>query len=280
MKVECPSCHLTGTVNELDLPGEGRELTCPRCKKSFHIDKPPVDPDLRPMTVCPACQYSTFSEETFIACPKCGMTEKEFRLRERKQAETARLHQDQEALHRSYRNPDLATPPPEEPATVETAPKPVRIVGGLSLATAAAFVCYGGYGLADYYTKDWQTILSAPLLEPLSRTQVFLRLALLPWITTLYGIALAVIADRFLRLVPWGRRGLAYCAWGGLGVVVAHQMAGFISWVRIGASASGILYYLTGVVNALLMTLLWGAPFLVLRWFLEHDAILAEFPDE
>ena len=72
MKVECPSCHLAGTVNELELPPEGRELTCPRCKKSFHIDRPPLDPDLRPMNVCPACQYSTFSEETFIACPKCG----------------------------------------------------------------------------------------------------------------------------------------------------------------------------------------------------------------
>jgi uncharacterized protein YbaR (Trm112 family) len=282
MKIACPACHLTGSLNELELPPEGRELTCPRCKKAFHVDGPPVAPDQRPMNVCPACQYSTFSEETFVVCPKCGTTEKEFRLRrERRKEETALLQQDGEALHRSYRNPDLVTAAPEEPETaLEAAPKPVRIVGWLSMAVAGALVCYGGYGLADYYSKDWQKILSAPLLEPLSRTRVFVRLALLPWLTTLYAIALAVVADRFLRRAPWGRRGLALCAWAGLAVVSIHQAAGFFTWVKIAASSSGILYYLTGIVNALLMTALWGAPFLLLRRALEHDAILAEFPDE
>ncbi|TLN00954.1 hypothetical protein FDZ73_17725, partial [bacterium] len=32
MKIECPSCHLTGNINSVDVPAEGRNFECPRCK--------------------------------------------------------------------------------------------------------------------------------------------------------------------------------------------------------------------------------------------------------
>jgi predicted Zn finger-like uncharacterized protein len=280
MKIHCPACQLTGSVNELELPSEGRELTCPRCKKSFHVDRPPVDADLRPMNVCPACQYATFSEEMFVVCPKCGMTEKEGREKRHRQ-DLERLRSDQEALHRTYRNLDLVTAAPEEPATdPAAAPQPVRVTGWLCIAVGSALFCYGGYDLANYYARDWQAILSAPLLEPLSRTRVFFRLGFLPWVTTLFGLVLASVAGQFLRRAPWGRKGLALCAWTGLVVVLIHQAAGLVAWLGTAASSTGVSYYLAGILNALLMTALWGAPFILLRWFLEHDMILQEFPEE
>ncbi|HEY6006991.1 MAG TPA: zinc-ribbon domain-containing protein [Geobacteraceae bacterium] len=282
MRIECPACHLTGTVNELEIPSGGRDISCPRCKHDFHLDQPPAVAELHLMNVCPACQYSTFSEEMFAVCPKCGTTEKEFREQKtHRQQETARLERDAQALHRSYRNPDLVAGTPERPEAVqESAPQPLRVAGWLSTAAGGVLLFYGAYGLAGYYGKDWQAILSAPLLEPLSSTRVFFRLGLLPWLTTLYGLGLTVVAGQFLRRAPWARRGLAYCAWTGLALVACHQIAGFIAWAGVASVTAGFFYYFTGVLNALLMTALWGAPFVVLRWYLEHDAITTEFPDE
>src|SRR5512144_853487 len=97
MKIECPSCHLSGKVNELELPPDGRELKCPRCKASFHVNKPPAPAGKQElMSMCPACQYSTFTDEMFAVCPKCGLVGSEYRQNLRKQKEGDQVRRDED----------------------------------------------------------------------------------------------------------------------------------------------------------------------------------------
>ena len=111
MKIECPSCHLSGKVNELELPPDGRELKCPRCKAAFHVKKPPPPAGKQDlMSMCPVCQYSTFTDEMFAVCPKCGLVGSEYRQNLRKQKENDQVRRDEDLLPRSHRNPDLVAP--------------------------------------------------------------------------------------------------------------------------------------------------------------------------
>ena len=282
MKIECPSCHLSGNVDELALPAEGRYIDCPRCKSGFHVAKPAKDPGSSYlMNACPACQYSTFSEEMFAVCPKCGMTGKVFQEKRRKQEELDRQRRDQETLHQSFRNPDMVTSAPgESPAESMVASKPIRITGWICIAVGLALLSYGIVGLVGYYDKDWQTLLSESLLEPLSKTNVFFRFGFLPWLTTLYSVSFIVVASQFLVMRSWACRGLIQCAWAGLGVGVINESAGFINWVRISSSTPSFSYYAVGALSSLVMVALWGAPFLVLLRFLQSDKIQEEYPEE
>ena len=277
MKIECPSCHLTGTVNELEFPPGGRDVSCPRCRTSFHVETPA---DMILMNVCPACQYSTFSDEMFSVCPQCGVTGKEaLEKKGHQQREVERHRQDAEAMSRSFRNPDLVKAPAEdEPVEVASAPQPVRVTGTVSAAAGAAILGYGLYGLSSYYGKDWQAILSEPLMEPVSRTEVFFRLGFVPWTITLFGSALLAVGSLFALMRPWSWKGLRACAWAGMGVVLIREAVNYADWVRISTGAPSFFYYVTGLLSALLMIALWGAPFLALLWVLHTDDIINEFP--
>ncbi len=279
MKIECPSCHLTGTVNEMDFPPEGKDVSCPRCRTTFHVEMPT---DVVLMSLCPACQYSTFSDEVFSVCPKCGLTGKDAQEKKRRQQQAVeRRRHDEEALSRSFRNPDLVKVPAEEEAQeVVSVPPPIRITGTLAAAVGAAILGYGLYGLSTYYGKDWQAILSEPLIEPLSKTEVFFRLGFVPWVVTLFGSTLLAVGSFFACLKPWAWKGLRACAWGGIGVVLIREVVNYAEWVRISTGAPSFFYYVTGLLSALLMTALWGAPFFALLWVLHTDDVIAEFPVE
>jgi len=144
MEIECPSCHLVGKINELELPPDGRRLNCPRCKNSFHVAKPPVAAgNKRLMNNCPSCQYSTFTDEMFAVCPKCGLTADNYHEKSRKQRESEQLLRDQEVLSRSYRNPDLTKDPTQDSVPVRVrAAQPVEVTAWLCAAVGVALVCY------------------------------------------------------------------------------------------------------------------------------------------
>lgn len=281
MKVECPSCHLAGNLNEMEIPAEGRNMQCPRCKTVLHVEKPAAqgsDPYL--MNICPDCQYSTYTEEMFSVCPKCGVSGKDYHERRRRQKDLDQAHADLEALQRSFRNPEFVRPAPEISAVEQAeAPQAVMTAGWLCVAVACALLCYGSSGLYAYYAKDWQAILSEPLLEPLSRTGVFFRLGLIPWLITLFSICLMVVGGQFLRLKAWARKGLTRCAWAGLAVALVHEGGSFVEWVRISSSTMSLSYYGVGIMTALLMTALWSIPVFALLWALRQDWITREFPD-
>ena len=78
MRIECPACHLTGTVNELEIPSGGRDISCPRCK---HVTEVPeallhdsgLDPDVYHDQVfyesegCDDCAGTGFLGRTAVA---------------------------------------------------------------------------------------------------------------------------------------------------------------------------------------------------------------------
>ena len=283
MRIECPNCHLTGNVNELEMPPEGRLVNCPRCKNTFHVDKPATaawSPDM--MNVCPVCQYSTFGTEMFAVCPKCGLVGSEHQAKLRKRQEQEREQQqarrDQEVLQRSYRNPDLPQAPVAE-AEKMAAPLPVRYTGWACTALGGALLCYGLYGLVSYYGNDWQATLSEGRLEPLSTTEVFFRLGFLPWLFTLFSAVFLAVTSQFLLLRDKARKDLEKAAWGGVAVCAVYETADFISWIRMSSSSPSLFYCAAGIASSLLMAALWSAPFLALLWFLRSDAIAREFPE-
>lgn len=282
MKIECPSCHLSGKVNEVELPQAGRDLECPRCKKSFHIDKPaaPVGgQDL--MNMCPACQYSTFTEEMFAVCPKCGLVASSYREKLRKQKEKELLHHDQEVLYRSHRNPDLVTVldvenDPGKPAIPQT----VRMTGIACIAAGGMLLVYGISGLMNYYGKDWQAALSEPFVEPVSKTSIFFRLGFIPWLISLYSAYLIAVAGLLLAQMKGARRELLRGAWLGLAMGIIHEMADFINWLRISSSSPSFSYILTGLMNALFWIAIWSVPALALVRFLRSGGLLRDLPED
>jgi predicted Zn finger-like uncharacterized protein len=284
MKIECPSCQLSGKINEVELPDSGRELECPRCKNSFHVDKP-VTPagTLGLMNICPACHYSTFTEELFAVCPKCGLVGSNYREKFRKKQEFEQIQHDQEVLTRSHRNPELVAAPTlkEESSLPEKSriPQPVWIAGWVCMAVGGALLLYGIAGLRDYYGKDWQAILSEPFVEPISKTSLFFRLGFIPWLITLFSLYFSALAGLFLTLKPTARKELIRGAWVGLALGAIHEIADFINWVRISSSSPSFSYLFTGIMNSLLWIVLWSAPALALIWFLQNNKVLQEYPD-
>ena len=279
MKIECPSCHLTGNVNEMELPPDGRELKCPRCKKGFQVKKPPPpagNQDL--MDICPACQYSTFTDEMFAVCPKCGLVVSSYREKLRKgqeqKQEQKQMQRDREVLTRSHRNPDLDLAPPEEGAPKKPGiPQPILVTGWVCIAVGGALLFYGLAGLMNYYGKDWQAELSASFVEPISNTSLFFRLGFIPWLITLFSAYFIAVAGLFLTQRSGATKELIRGAWVGMALGVIHESADFIDWVRISSSTPSFSYLFTGIMNSLLWIVLWSAPTFALIWFLGSDRI-------
>ena len=276
MKIECPSCHLAGKVNELELPPLGRELTCPRCKESFHVEKPTLPAVNKAlMNSCPSCQYATFTDEMFAVCPKCGMSAEDYQVLVRKQREREQLQRDQQSLQRSLRNPDLVLKVSAEEGGLEPVrtAQPVEVTAWLCIALGMALLCYGSIGLANYYQKDWQAVLSEQVLEPVSKLFVFFSLGLIPWLVTLFSLYFVLRAYRFLKLDRGSLDRLAESAWAGVAVAVVYEAVAFFNWVRVSSSTTSLSYYAVGILSSLFMSVLLGAPFFLLIWYLRSDVI-------
>lgn len=281
MKIECPSCHLSGKVNELELPPGGRELKCPRCKAGFHVMKPPPQPGRQDlMSICPVCRYSTFTEEMFAVCPKCGLVGSEYRENIRKQQEKEQARRDKEVLTRSHRNPDLVAPLVGTVPELSRVPHPIRVTGSICVMVGGVLLLYGLNGLLTYYSRDWQAVLSEQLLEPVSESSVFFRLGFIPWLVTLYSAYFIVITILFLRLNVGSLKRLKECAWAGLAVGIIHETVDFTKWVEISSSTPSFYYFVTGIISSLFWIVLWSVPAVVLIWFLNSDRIRREFPEE
>jgi len=230
------------------------------------------------MNSCPSCQYATFTDEMFAVCPKCGMTAEEHQALARKQREREQLQRDREALNRSFRNPDLVKAPVEEVAAQPArAAQPVQVTAWLCIALGGLLLCYGSLGLANYYSKDWQAVLSEPVLEPVSKLQVFFSLGLIPWLTTLFSLHFIWTAHRFSRLSKGSLQSLTESAWAGVIVVVIYEVVAFVDWARVSSSTPSLSYYGVGVISSIFMIALLGAPFFLLLWYLRSDAIVREF---
>ncbi len=301
MIIECPNCHLTGNINEEDLSSKGRRFDCPRCKTGFHVNIPsPVTAGRNLMSMCPTCQYSTFTDEMFSVCPQCGTTGSDYhemllKKSEQNQRRSESAHVTREAppaeqdheqmkrqyerLSRSLRNPDFEIKEPDRDETPKIPiPGPIRLTGWLAIITGAVSLCIAGGGLLNYYGKDWQTILSSPLLEPASPVQIFFKFGFFPWLQLLFSICFIGTASLFLTMRRLAPTILAGLSWGGIGLILARQTISSIDRILISSGSPSLIFLLDCSVTFLITSFFWSCPFLVIIFLLRRESTLRDYP--
>lgn len=302
MKIECPACHLTGNINSVDVPAEGRNFECPRCKGSFFVAKAVPDTESKHlMSMCPVCQYSTFTDEMFAVCPECGTNGRDYqKMLLQKSAGKApqynpqpkiaaeptapidymQAQQDFERLTRSLRNPDFALDaPPEEVAEKPAIPLPVRITGWTAAGAGGVLLCSGLAGLLNYYGKDWQTLLSVPFLEPVSKTSIFFKYGFFPWLRTLAGIGVIFAGIRFLALKPGIPKILAILCWVSSGLILIQEAVEIVKRFLITSGTPSAIFYVDCIISYLIKVSFWSIPFLAAIWLLRRDEVIQEYPE-
>jgi predicted Zn finger-like uncharacterized protein len=302
MKIECPSCHLSGNINLVDVPAEGRNFECPRCKGSFFVAKPAPDTDSKHlMSMCPVCQYSTFTDEMFAVCPECGTNGRDYQkmLLQKSAGKPSQsdplpkgadepaspfgqvqIQHDFERLTHSRRNPDFATEAaPEEVAEKPVIPLPIRITGWTATGAGGILLCSGLAGLLNYYGKDWQALLSAPFLEPVSKTSIFFKYGFFPWLRTLTGIGVIFAGIQFLALKPRIPKILTALCWGISGIILVQEAVEIVKRFLITSGTPSAIFYVDCIISYLIKVSLWSLPFLAAIWLLRRDEVIQEYPE-
>ena len=286
MKITCPQCGANGNLPHHEIPEEGRFLSCPKCKHGFDVKKPRATVNEYLVDVCPACAYSTFGDERFGSCPKCGVVIKAFIDRQREEMARAR---EQEILNRKFSRDISPTPMPgvssssSAPAPTPTAESiaigefienlhPVNLVGwGCSLVAVVIFIM-GFFGMFDYYGNDIQAKLTEQREEQVSAWYVFLHYGMVPWIMVLYGGALLAVSMFFLKRQKQARQALAWLLWAVIAYVPVSMTVNFVRWWIEPISHTWGGYFI-GVFNILFMTALVGIPLYLLINFLGDKRI-------
>jgi predicted Zn finger-like uncharacterized protein len=287
MKITCPKCGASGNLPDHEIPEEGRFLSCPKCKHGFDVKKPKATANEYLVDVCPACAYSTFDDERFGTCPKCGVVIKVFIDRQREEMARAR---EQELLNRKFSRDISPTPMPGDSSSSLSAPAPapaaesitigefienlhpVNLVGwGCSMVAVVIFIM-GFLGMFDYYGNDIQAKLTEQREEQVSAWYVFLHYGMIPWVMVLYGGVLLAVSIFFLKRRKQARQALAWLLWAVIAYVPVSMTASFVRWwiEPISHAWGG---YIIGVFNILFMSALVGIPLYLLINFLDDKRI-------
>lgn len=286
MKIVCPKCNATGNIPDHEIPETGRFLSCPRCKNGFDIKKPKATNSEYQVDVCPSCAYSTFGDERFGTCPKCGVVVKAFIDRQREEMAKAR---EQEILNRKFSRDISPTPLQSAPLSYSNqapAPEsksldisemienlhPVNLVGWGCVAAAVIIILMGLMGLLDYYGEDIQARLTEQREEPISAWYVFLHYGMVPWIHVVYGGALLAVSTYFLKHLALARQALTWLLWTVIAYVPVYLVVRFVRWwiEPIPHTWGG---YSIEIFNILFVSALVGVPLYVLICFLEDRRI-------
>lgn len=288
MRIECPNCKASGTINEHEIPEDGRMLVCPRCKENFRIARPrrkAASPFAS--NTCPSCGYSTFCEEVFDECPHCGADVKD--IMQRKRAEDLRRG-EQDMLNRFSRShaPADVVPMPAAAGQPASSPKaekrpislahfangfdPVAAVGWGGVAGGLVVLALGGWGLITYLGTDIQGQLSAQSIEPVSAWQVFWGYGFLPWVEAIFGLILLVASFGFLQRTEWGMKGLRNAVSAALILAPAYEVGSFVNWI-VKSIAPPWWAYLVEGLSTLLVTALWMLPLFFLLRYLQGKAL-------
>ncbi len=283
MKIQCESCKLTGNVEDSKIPPEGLVLDCPKCKSRIVVKKE-VKAGWKPgfeVSVCPACQYSTFTEETFGQCPKCGIVVEEYneKLKEKKARaqEEERLRREEEIIRKQYgkQQPIPGNQPLDENQPGMKAaelPVSVTVIGWLAIIVAVLLLIAGGKDLYAY------SMMTPPPFDPYSTEKqitaesLFLNHGLLPVLRAIFGIYILAAAAQLLQLRSWARGGLEVACWLGMAWIIVDQVVELLGWIKRGSDQAGS-YYTVGVVSAILMMVIWLVPVAVVTSFLRGKVI-------
>ena len=269
MKISCPKCNATGTIPDHEIPESGRFITCPRCSEGFTVSRPRAGSDDYLVDTCPSCSFSTFGDETFSTCPKCGIAVKIFVERQR---EAQMLKHNQELLGKKLNNVETAPSHSEATATPVTDfidnLHPVNLIGWGVAVIAIIFICIGLWDVAGYDS----TKIQAQLMErdeKVSGFKVFLQYGLPHWVKLVYGICALAVSLLFMKRLKVALRAMSIMLWATIALVPLSYLIGFVSWVLAPVSHS-IGGYLIEVFNILFMNFLLVTPLFLLERFL-HD---------
>lgn len=272
MKISCPKCNASGSIPEHEIPESGRFISCPRCHEGFTVNKP-RSADVYLVDTCPACSFSTFGDETFSTCPKCGIAVKTFVERQR---EELLLKHNQELLGKKFNNGEAAPPPPEADATtvadfIENL-HPVNLIGWGVAAVALIVLGLGLWGILGYDGAKIQALILEEREEQVSGFYVFLHYGLLQWIKLLYGLIALTISLLFMKRLKIALRAMSGLLWATIVIVPLAYIISFIIWVLapIPHTISG---YLIEILNILFMSALVGAPLYMLERYLYERKI-------
>ncbi|KAF0216827.1 MAG: Zinc finger-domain-containing [Geobacteraceae bacterium] len=299
MNIQCPNCKITGQISDAKIPPEGLFMNCPKCKTGFEVRKTAASNWQETMSDCPVCQYSTFSDERFDICPNCGLVIKDYMQQQREKRgrgekplaerkappeerkvdqarerlrleEELRRFEEEQRARRTYTIQDTMNAAAEEvPAVAAEIPLPVKVLGWLSITVAALLIILGGKGLDAY--SAWTPPEDVYLEEPPSKLAVFFTYGLLPGVQLCLGLFALVFAGQYLKLRSWARDCLEKTFWAGLAVAFIYEITMLVIFVRKSSSGAGFGYYAVGVMDMLLMLVLWSAPVLVAIRFLREQ---------
>ena len=304
MKIKCPSCQLSGQISDANVPAEGMNMDCPRCKTSFYVKKETTANWKDTATECPVCRFSTFSEERFDICPTCGLVIKDYNEKKgkegaaparpapaspsrqkekvdpaeisRRAAEDLRRLEEKNAT-RSYGGPDPGESfPAEQESEVPRGPAiplPVLLTGCAFILLALIAIVYSVSEIKSYYAKLAEVGNDELLAANFAALHSVLGEVVMPTLRILLSVVTVVVAAIFLKRIPKSRQWLEMCAWGWLACVILDQLVSLLNWILRSSSDATIGYYLIGVMNMLVMLVLCGAPFLAAIWFLRGDLI-------
>ena len=294
MRIECPHCKASGTINDLEIPEEGRYLSCPRCKESFQVKKP-----RRQMTsayatnTCPSCGYSTCCEEVFDQCPQCGVVVKA--LMEQKIAQQSRQREQQANVSQLHAAP-LAPPAPAggskylRAESAEEKPRlslagfangfdPVAAVGWGAALVAVILLVIGLMGVLHYHGTDIQSQLSEQSLEPVPAWQVFWGYGFWPWVATLFGGTVLVAAFGFLQRQAWGLQAMEAVLLAAVVLASLYELAGYVVWI-VKSIAPPWWAYLVELLSVLLISSLCVVPLLLLLQYLRGDHFSRQYRND
>lgn len=273
MKISCPKCNATGTIPDHEVPESGRFISCPRCNEGFTITKPRSGNDAYLVDTCPSCSFSTFGDETFGTCPKCGLSVKTFVERQR---EEHRLKHNQELLGKKLNNVETVPPPPEAAANpvadfIDNL-HPVNLISWGVAAVALFITCIGLWGVIGYDSARIQAMLIEEGNEKVSGLYVFMHYGLLHWVKLMYGLAALAVSILFMKRLKIALRAMSGLLWATIVIVPLSYIIGFIYWALapIPHTISG---YLIEFLNILFMSALVGGPLYLLERYLHERKI-------
>ncbi|MDD2852917.1 MAG: zinc-ribbon domain-containing protein [Desulfuromonadaceae bacterium] len=288
MKISCPKCHACGTIADHEVPQAGRYITCPRCKEGFTIFKPRAGNDGYLVDTCPSCSFSTFGDETFSTCPKCGIEVKTYIDRQR---DEQRLKHEQELLVKKRTvaahteaavhlttTPPVVAPVPLSQKTVAPVAEhaaPLDIVDVISFGVAVVAIvalAIGLWGAVGYDTSKIQAMLLERRGELLSGFSVFLRYGLLNWLGIAYGLAALAVSALLMKRLQSGLRALIRLLRLTMILVPGYYIFTYISWLLapIPHTVSG---HLVELINIVVMGALLCAPLYLFERFLHNRKI-------
>lgn len=268
MKISCPKCKASGTTPDHDVPESGRIINCPRCKENFTVTRlRSSGTGTHLVDTCPSCCFSTFGDETFSVCPKCGIAVKTFVERQRE--EQLLKHNQQQLGKNETSQPEVAATPV---ADFIDSLHPVNLISWGVAAVAIIFLGIGLWGIIGYDSAKIQALLIEEKEEPVSGLYVFLHYGLLHWVKLLYGVSAMAVSILFMKRLKIGLRSMNGLLWVTIFLVPLSYIIGFIIWVLapIPHTISG---YLIEIINILFMSTLVAVPLYLLERYLHERKI-------